>query len=263
MAGWQWLFLLEGLPSAVLGVAAYWWLDDRPAGAAWLSSAEQSLLLEDLAEDERRKPAPAGHATLAALRDPRVYLAGSVSFTSYLMANTIAFWTPLVIRSAGVAGTFDVGALSAVPFLAGALSMTIVSRHSDRTLERRWHTSGGLATGALGLALLPLFTSDATMAVTLLALTAAGHYAALAVFWTIPSAYLGSAAAAGGIGVVSTIGALGGAVAPALLGWVKTETGSLERGLQMLAAMVAIGAVILLVAIPAHVLREGGGQRES
>lgn len=253
--GWQWLLLLEGLPSAVLGVVAYLALDDGPGSAAWLSAEERTAIADDLA---RERPAAAGsHGALAALRDPRVYIAGTVSFSSYLLANTIAFWTPAVIRAGGVESTVAVGVLTAVPFAAGAAGMLSIGALSDRRMERRWHTAIPLFFGGLSLAVLPLVSSNAALAVLLLSTAAFGHYAALTVFWTIPSTYLAPSSAASGIALVSTIGAAGGAVAPTLLGWARTTTGDLTLGLQIVATLIMIGSVVLLVGIPAHLLPRG------
>lgn len=249
--GWQWLLLVEGLPSVALGILAYFYLDDGPATASWLTADEKNHIVETLAAEASRKGGSRGHGFAHALRDPRVYIAGAVSFASYSLASTIVFWSPSVIQSAGVADVRSVGMLSAIPFLVGALAMLVVSSHSDRTLERRWHAAVSLAVAASSVSMLPWFSGSPAISVALLALTSAGHYAALAVFWTIPSDYLSRSAAAGGIAMVSTIGALGGAIAPILLGSVKTMTGSLHYGLYVIAGMAALGSIILLVGIPA------------
>lgn len=249
--GWQWLLLVEGLPSVALGILAYFYLDDGPATASWLTAAEKKHVVETLAAEASRKGGSRGHGLAHALRDPRVYIAGAVSFASYSLANTIAFWSPSVIQSAGVADVRSVGVLSAIPFLVGALAMLVVSSHSDRTLERRWHAAVPLAVAASSVSMLPWFSGSPAISVALLALTSAGHYAALAVFWTIPSDYLSRSEAAGGIAMMSTIGALGGAIAPILLGSVKTMTGNLHYGLYVIAGMAALGSIILLVGIAA------------
>jgi nitrate/nitrite transporter NarK len=168
-----------------------------------------------------------------------------------------------VIYRSGIGNVFDVGLLSAVPPSIGVLTMIVVSRHSDLTLERRWHAAVALASGAASLALLPAFASNPTIAVALLAVAAAGHYSGLSVFWTLPPTYLSAASAAGGIAVVSSIGALGGAVAPALLGWIKTQTGRLALGLELAASIVILGSVTLILGIPRSIISDAHSSQGS
>lgn len=257
--GWQWLFLLEGLPSMALGIAAYLYLDDKPERARWLSADEKRLITSTLAAEEGKKGSKA-QAFWQALRDPRLYILGAVSFSSYCLANTISFWSPAVIRRSGVTSVLDIGLVSAVPFLIGAIVMVLVSRHSDKTLERRWHAASCLLMASLALALLPSFTENTVVSVFLLGVATAGHYSTLAVFWTIPSAYLPKSAVAGGIAFVSTIGAMGAAISPVVLGWTRTATGELSTGLYLTAAMVLIGSITLIVGMPARLLRASSGQ---
>jgi ACS family phthalate transporter-like MFS transporter len=252
--GWQWLFLLEGLPSVLLGIVAFHFLDDKPQDARWLTAEEKHIVAAALAAEETNKTAKAPHALLQALRDPRLYILGAVSFGSYTLANTISYWSPTVIQSSGVTSVLQVGLLSAVPFLMGAIMMTLVSRHSDRTLERRWHSSLCLVLSAVALFLLPSYSGNTMASVLLLGVATAGHYSTLSVFWTIPSGYLTKAAAPGGIALVSTIGALGAAISPVVLGWTRTTTGSLATGLYLTAAVVLIGSVTLIVGMPARLL---------
>jgi ACS family phthalate transporter-like MFS transporter len=251
--GWQWLFLLEGGPSIVLGVLAYLLLADKPSSAKWLSERERRILVDALAAEERPKAGRAHLSLLKVLSDRRIYIAGSVSFASYILASTISFFSPEVIYRSGITKVVNVGVLSAIPPLVGMVIMIFVSRHSDITLERRWHAAVALMCAAASLALLPMFSANPMVSIILLAVAAAGHYSGLSVFWTIPPTYLSTSSAPGGIAVVSSIGALGGAVAPALLGWVKTQTGSLALGLELAAGMVLLGSLVLLLGIPATI----------
>lgn len=274
--GWQWLFLIEGLPSALLGIAAYYYLDDRPDEARWLDGRERGVIAQALAAEESGKQGAAHGAhgshrgksmsgLVLALRDPRLYVLGLVSFGSYSLANTISYWSPAVIQRSGIANVLEIGLVSAIPFLVGAVAMIVVSRHSDKTLERRWHASLCLLTASAALALLPSFSGHTAMSVALLGVAAAGHYSTLSVFWTIPSGYLSKAAAPSGIALVSTIGALGAAISPVVLGWTKTVTGELSAGLYLTAAIVLIGSVTLIVGMPARLLtarRQNNGHHQ-
>ncbi len=252
--GWQWLFLLEGLPSVLLGIVAFAYLDDKPAGARWLTAEEKRIVSDALAAEETVKSSTAPHALAQAFRDPRLYVLGAVSFGSYCLANTISYWSPAVIQASGVSSVLHVGLISAVPFMMGAVLMVIVSRHSDRTLERRWHAALGLMLSASALFLLPSVSGHTLASVLLLGAATAGHYSTLSVFWTIPSGYLSRSAAPGGIALVSTIGAIGAAVSPVVLGWSRTSTGSLATGLYLTAGVVLLGSLILLVGMPARLL---------
>ncbi|MCE4062325.1 MFS transporter [Pandoraea sputorum] len=263
LAGWQWMFLLEGIPAILLGVVVFFALEDRPEQAKWLSDDEKARLTNVLNEERRQKASKGGGGghghggTLAALGDWRVYVAGLVSFCAYVLASTIAFFAPLVIQSTGVKDPFHVGLLSAIPPVVGIVSMLIVSRHSDRQRERRWHASVPLMFAAASLMVMPYLSHNVELAVVLLAVATAGHLSSLSVFWTIPSTYLAPASAAAGIAVVSSIGALGGLVGPSVIGYVKTTTGSLALGLQVAGCFVLFGSILLLVGIPARLLPKG------
>ena len=264
LAGWQWMFLLEGLPAIVLGVVVFFALEDKPESAKWLSADEKARLTSVLSEERRQKAGKSGHGhggTLAALGDWRVYVAGLVSFCAYVLASTIAFFAPLVIQSTGVKDTFHVGLLSAIPPVVGIVSMLIVSRHSDRHRERRWHAAVPLMFAAASLMVMPYMSHNLVLAVVLLAIATAGHLSSLSVFWTIPSTYLAPASAAAGIAVVSSIGALGGLVGPSVIGYVKSTTGSLALGLQVAGCFVLFGSILLLVGIPARLLPKGVSRR--
>lgn len=256
MAGWQWMFLLEGAPAVVLGVIAFFWLEDRPDSANWLAPQEKARLVETLAQEQASRRAALsdnGRGALAALRDPRVYVAAFVSFCAYILASTIGFYAPSVIRSAGVSDVFHVGLLAGVPAVVGIVAMIVNSRHSDRHAERRWHAALPLMVAALALMALPYSAGDVPLALGLLALATAGHLSSLSVFWTIPSAYLASRSAAAGIAFISSIGALGGLVGPSMIGYFKNLTGSMI-GLQFAGGMVMIGAIALLIGLPKRVL---------
>jgi ACS family phthalate transporter-like MFS transporter len=261
LAGWQWMFLLEGLPAIVLGIVVYFQLEDRPEDAAWLTVAEKSNLVALLAA-ERRERAGHGHGQghggmLSALGDWRVYIAGLVSFCAYVLASTIAFFAPMVIQATGVHDALIVGLLATIPAVAGIVAMILVSRHSDHVRERRWHAAVPLMLAAGGLIALPFVRGDLTLSVALLAVATAGHLSSLSVFWTIPSSYLSSRSAAAGIALVSSIGSLGGLAGPSMIGYVKSVSGSLTLGIQIAGCVVLVGTIVLLIGIPARLLANG------
>ncbi|MFD9959797.1 MFS transporter [Amycolatopsis sp. NPDC059020] len=254
---WQWLFALEALPPILLGVLVMLFFQDKPAQARWLSEPEKQAIADDLGADQDRKQTGAKHGgMLRALRDPRVYILGLVSCGCYTLANAVSFWTPLVINSSGVGNVLDIGLLAAIPPVLGMGVMLLIGRHSDRTLERRWHAAGAEFFAAACLIGLSFVSGNPYLVIVLLALMTAAHYSGLTVFYSIPSIYLSGPAAARGIAMVTTMGSLAAATSPALLGWIKTSTGSLDLGLQISAGVVVLGGVILLLGIPASALRE-------
>jgi len=255
MQGWQWLFVLEGVPSVILGITAYLYLQDKPERAHWLTADEKGVIASALAPEEQRKGQ--GHSTGGlgqVLRDPRLYLLGLVSFASYVLSNMINYWAPTLIRNSGVKDVLLVGLLGALPPIFGAAVMVLNSRHSDRTLERRWHAMLPLMLAGIAIGLLPTFRDNTVMAIILIGVLAGGHYATLAVFWTIPSDYLPKASAAAGIAFVSTIGALGAFVAPNVLTWTQALTGSTSLGFYLTSGFIIAGSLTLLVAMPARLL---------
>lgn len=255
---WQWLFLLEGVPAIVLGLIAWFYLSDSPQRATWLTPAERGIVtaaLGDKTNGTSQATRPHG-ALRSVLRDPRIYVVAFLGFASYCSANTIAFWTPTIIKGSGVTDKLTIGMLSALPPLAGLIGMIWNGRHSDRTMERRWHAAGAALVAAIGLGLLPIFHDNTPMAVTLLTLAGAGHFAFVSASWTIPPAYLGRSSAAAGIGIIASLSSLGGVIVPTILGWAKTSLGSFAVGLYLVVGILLMAVVVMLVFIPAHALRD-------
>jgi len=256
LAGWQWLFLLEGIPSVALGFVAFAVLKDRPADAAWLSEEEKAAVAVDLAAEQSLKRGAGHGAVLQALRDPRVYVLGLVGCGTYTLANAVSFWSPLIISQSGVKDVLNVGLLGAVAPLVGIAACLVVGAHSDRTLERRWHAACAEFVAAGALVALSFTIGQPYLTVALITVMTAGHYSGLTVFWSVPSVYLSDRAKAGGIAMVTAIGSAAAALAPAMLGWIRVHTGSLSLGLQLSAAVIALGGIVLLVGVPARILRE-------
>jgi D-galactonate transporter len=263
---WQWMFLLEGIPSVLLGAAVFAVLDDRPGDARWLSPVQKAMVMADLAAEQSSKQdrsaeldvagAPRHGAVLQALRDPRVYVLGLVGCGTYTLANTVSFWSPLLISQSGVNNVLDVGLLGAIAPLVGIVACLVVGAHSDRTLERRWHAACSEFVAAGALVALAFTVGRPYLTVALITLMTVGHYCGLTVFWSVPSVYLSDRAKAGGIAVVTAIGSTAAALSPAMLGWIRVSTGSLSLGLLISAGIITLGGVVLLVGVPARLLSE-------
>lgn len=247
LQGWQWLFLVEGLPSLALGLAVLWLLPDGPKHVRWLDDAERAWLAARL-EAERVERERAQRLTVGqALSHPRVLALCLVCFLLCTGGYGLGMFLPQVVRSAWPALTnTELGLLVSLPSLLAAGSMFLWSRHSDRTGERRWHVALPAWTAAAGLALGALALPPA-MAFACLAFGVAGRWASNPPFWSMPTAFLSGAAAAGGIALINSIGNLGGFAGPKLMGLLRESTGSHTAGLLSMAAALAAGGTIALL----------------
>jgi D-galactonate transporter len=241
--GWQWLFLLEGLPSIVVGVIVFIVLDDRIANAKWLSGDERQLLEAKIrAEDAQKEDPPLRQIFTSA----RVWQMSVIYFSFVMGLYGVSFWLPTIIKRAGVADPLAIGLLSAIPFGAAVIAMILVARSADKRRERRWHVAlPGLA-GALGLVLSVSWAHDVTLAMIALTLATMGIMTTLPLFWSLPTAMLAGTGAAAGIAMINSVGNLAGFVSPYLVGWLKDLTASTDSGMYMLAAFLVLGAVIAL-----------------
>jgi MFS transporter, ACS family, tartrate transporter len=243
--GWQWMFLLEGIPAVLCGVAVLAFLRDGPAKAAWLTDEERTWLQNELAA-ERATHGSVAHSSLAALREPRVWFFGLIYFGMLVGMYGFGFWLPQIIKGFGNLSNFQVGFATALPYVAAALTMYFWGKHSDRTRERTWHIALPAFVGAVGLALSAYLGGTPALALAALTLSAMGCYAALPIFWTLPTSMLTAGAAAAGIALVNSIGNTGGFLGPTLVGYVTDATGSYAAALWTLAGFVAFSGVAVL-----------------
>ena len=255
LRGWQALFIIEAIPAVLLGLTVYWVLDDSPQKAKWLSPAEKEMICQDLENDHAAK-AHTGHSGLfSALRDTRVYLLALVYCAVCAGSGVISIWGPSIIKSAGVTDLKQVGFLMMLPFATATIVMYLVGLNSDRMLERRWHVVVPSLAAAVAFFVLSLPDLGATVTVVMLCLATAGVYSASSIFWVIPPTYLDKNSAATGIAFISSVGAgVAGFGAAALLGWIKTETGSLSVGLLSVGALIVLGCWLLIICMPVHLL---------
>ncbi|MBK5007774.1 MFS transporter [Pseudomonas sp. S32] len=256
-SGWQWLFVLTGIPPVLAGLFAWYWLDDKPADARWLSNAEKRTIEAALAH-ERASRKPGGHQRfLEALKDRKVwFITLAYCLTIMCTGNVTNIWAPSIIRDAGVSSLGQLGLFSALPYLAGVAVMLWACRHSDLHQERRWHFAlGGLA-AALAMVLLPNLIAGPWSAIALLTLMTSGYLVATAVFWTIPTYYLSDRARAAGLALVNCCGQVSSLLTPIMIGTLKTNTGEISLALYIVAALVACGTLTLLFGVPRQALRD-------
>jgi ACS family tartrate transporter-like MFS transporter len=243
--GWQWLFLVEGVPAVVLGVVALVYLSDGPAQAHWLPADEKAWLIDAI--DRERAAMTRGDAgTLrAGLLDLMVWRLAAVLFLIVTSGYGFSFFLPQIVKS--LFGTSDlvVGLWTAVPFLAAAVGMVTVAAHSDRTGERRWHVAACAAVAAAGLAWSSLAASPALSFVAL-AIAAVGLYSFTPPFWSLPTAFLRGDGAAAGIAFINAVGNLGGFSGPYLMGWIRDASGAYAIGLRVLSAAAVLSGVLVL-----------------
>nr|WP_256625494.1 MFS transporter [Pseudomonas sp. LPB0260] len=243
-ASWQWLFLIEGVPSVLAGIAALFYLPEKPANATWLSAAQKRAVAAAL---EQENQAGHKHASLrAAFTNPRVWLCAAIYFCIVSGNATIAFWSPSIIKEFGVDSKLQIGLLSSIPFILGTGAMLWSGFHSDRSGERRLHCAFATLLAGAGLALTGLFLGSPLIALCALSLSAIGILAAFPVFWSLPAAFLTGTAAAGGIALVNSVGNLAGFAAPYLMGSLKTATGSFSAGLYVVATLQVIATLLVL-----------------
>jgi ACS family tartrate transporter-like MFS transporter len=218
LKGWQWLFLLEGIPSVILGVLVLFWLTDRPEHAQWLTTAEREWLVNRMQFEETQRQQRHGADRLGAMLNRRVWLLIAIYFTVAVGSNASGAYFPQLIREQfQQASTFQIGLLSALPHLCAAIGMVVFSLSSDRTGERRGHVAVAALTAAAGWAISALATSPA-MALAGFCLAQLGMMSMLPIFWTLPTGFLTGAAAAGGIALINSLGNIGGFLGPTMLG---------------------------------------------
>jgi sugar phosphate permease len=249
LAGWQWLFLLEGLPAVIIGCATLIYLDDGPKTAKWLSQPDRELVLTNLVRDHAAKESVAGHhGFLPSLRDYRVWVLTLVYFCFALGVYSVTLWLPQSLRDAGVKDIVTIGFLSAIPYAIAGVAMLANGKHSDATMERRWHVATPAILAGIGLALGA--NSAGSLAIVLVAFSLAlgALLSGVSAFWSLPTAFLSGTAAAGGIALINSFGNLGGFFGPYLIGWSKDHLGSQAVGLYVVAAFL-IGAAALIVGV--------------
>ncbi|RKS28291.1 sugar phosphate permease [Pseudomonas sp. WPR_5_2] len=254
---WQMLFVLTGIPAIVLGLFGWFWLTDTPGQAKWLSPEQKQTLATALATE----PGKTQGGFSQVLRNPRLYIAGLVYFCIYSGSNTVSYWMPTLIRDFGLTDLKTIGMVTSLPYLSAMAGMYLLGRSSDRHLERRWHLGLTMLVSAGSFALLGFAQGNAMLSIALLTLGAAAALSAVPLFWTIPPAFLNAAGAAGGIAIISSLGSLAGVTSQAMVGAIKTSTGDLYLAFDVIATLLVLGALALLIGIPAYSLNERRHQK--
>jgi MFS transporter, ACS family, tartrate transporter len=246
LAGWQILFLAEGLPAVILGFVVLRYLPDGPEDAGWLEPEERDWLRNALERENRIKSSHGEYTIRRAMTDGNVWLLCGVYFGVVTSVYGVSFWLPLITRDLSGFGDFAVGLLGAIPYVAGVIGMVLFARHSDATGERRWHVAIAAFVGMIGLVLTGA-TGLPAVEMGALTLAALGIYSTLATFWSLPTAFLSGTAAAAGIALINSVGNLGGFVGPYAVGYLSDATGSFYAGLLFLAVLMLLAGILALV----------------
>jgi nitrate/nitrite transporter NarK len=249
LSGWRWLFLIEGLPSVLIGVLVLIYLPNGPRDATWLSDEEKAAIVAAVENDKASKSHASQHNLMAAFADIRVWALAAVYFSGVICFYALNFWMPTIIQELGIdkKDYLKVGLISIIPWGLAALFMVYWGEHSDRTGERRWHIAGSLMLTVAGLALLAVVGKSPVPAIIGLTVVAAGTLAFVSTFWALPTAFLTGTAAAGGIALINSIGNLGGHFGPDLIGRIRAmSNGATEAAFWTLAALAFIGLFLTL-----------------
>jgi len=247
LAGWQWLFLAEGIPSVIVGFWVIFYLNSSIEEAKWLTSEEKALLAKNLSAEETTKTE---HKLSDAFKSGKVWALCAIYFTLMIGLYGIAFWLPTIVKAFGIKGYLGVGIVTAIPYGAAVIGMIFLSNHSDKTGERRLHYFWTAIAGAAGLVLSGVFAANPVLAIIFLSIGTLGVIGAMPLFWPIPSAFLTGTAAAAGIGVVNSVGNLGGYVGPNVPVWAKFISKDPSAALYIIAIVLVVGAFLTLGLIP-------------
>lgn len=248
--GWQWVFMLEGIPSVIAGVVTYFYLTDKPEQAHWLTPRERDLVHADLERDAKAL-GHREHSMLATLKDSKIWLMILIYFCIIAANSSLTFYGPTLVKEVGFASPLAVGWIMAVAYLCGAAGMILNGIHSDRHQEARWHCGLAAALGSVSLLVIALLLKTSPL-LTLVMLTLAivGTMSAIPVFWQMPNRFLSGTAAAAGVALINSIANLAGFGAPWMLGIIKTSTGQLTSGLYVVAAFEICATLLILKFVP-------------
>ncbi len=239
--GWQWMFILEGIPSLLLGVGVLWLLPDGPAAAKWLTAEERDVLMARLAAE----PAGLLHGFREMLADKRIWIFIIPDFSIVIALYGLGLWMPLMIKGLGFSN-LETGFLVVLPYVLAMAAMVAVGLSSDRFGERVWHVAGSALAGAVGLAGAALLHGPVAIILSF-CIASAGIYAALAVFWTLPTAILRGMAAASGLALLNSFSNTGGFFGLYLMGWAKDLTGNYSFGMEVLAGFLVLSAISVVM----------------
>lgn len=247
LAGWQWLLLSEGIPSVIVGIWVIFYLESSIEETKWLTAEDKALLTSNLIAEDKHKTE---HKLADAFKSGKVWVLCAIYFTLMIGLYGIAFWLPTIVRAFGIKGYFGVGLITAIPYGVAVIGMILLSVHSDKTGERRLHYVFNVTAGAIGLVLSGIFASNPVWAIVFLSIGTLGVIVSMPLFWPLPSAFLAGTAAAAGIGIVNSVGNLGGYFGPNIPIWAKLISSNRSAALYIIAGILLIGALLTYFFVP-------------
>jgi sugar phosphate permease len=246
VAGWRWLFFLEGAPAIILGITTIFYLTDWPAQARWLPDDELQWITSELKRENQAKQVVHSYRVWEALRHREVILLALAYFFMVTSFYGFNFWLPAVIKKLSGSSNLVVTFITALPYSVALIAILLIAWSSDRTKERRWHTALSMATAGLGLLLSVVSRDHNVLAISMFCLAAAGMFGYLPGFWALPTSFLTGTAAAASIGLINSIGNLGGFVGPYIVGYVSKTTNSFAGGVLYLSFSALLAACFVL-----------------
>ncbi|CAA0208799.1 TPA: MFS transporter [Acinetobacter baumannii] len=242
--GWQWMFVIEAIPTVLVGLLVLAVLKDSVQDANWLTQDEKNLVKQELAQDNQHKE---GHGSVKEfIADKRLWLLAGIYFCVVMGQYAITFWLPTLIRNSGISDNWHIGLLTSLPYMCAIVVMILAGRSGDHFQERRWHLIIPMCAGAIALTFATLFASNLTLSLICLCIAASGVLTASSLFWMLPTNFLGGVSAAAGIAAVNSFANLAGFCSPYLIGWITTNTGSNAIGMFLITAVLIFGASLVL-----------------
>jgi D-galactonate transporter len=248
LSGWRWLFIIEGAPAIVFGVVTIFYLTDRPHQAKWLAADEREWITSELQKEQQAKQLVHSYRILQAFRNREVILLTLGYFFMVTALYGFNFWLPTIIKKLSGSSNLVVTLISALPYCVALISILFMGWSSDKTGERRWHTALSMMVASLGLLLSVAARDKTALAVSMFCLAAAGMYGFFPGFWSLPTSFLTGTAAAASIGLINSIGNLGGFAGPYVVGYLSKRTNSFISGVLYLSfsAFLAAGFVLMI-----------------
>lgn len=250
LAGWQWLFLIEGIPTILVGALAFFYLTDRIEDAHWLRDDEKKVLRQNIDQESAGKHL---HKMTDGLTNPKIWLLSFIYLFFTMGLYGVSFWLPTLIQASGVEDSLQLGLLTTVPYAMATAAMILVGKSSDRFRERRWHLAVPGVLAAVGFLISAAFQSNLMISLPALCLATMGVMTTISQYWTLPPAILTGAAAATGIALANSIGSASGFISPFAMGSINAATQSTSSGIIMLSAVLVVGSILVFL-IPKHLL---------
>jgi sugar phosphate permease len=247
LRGWRWLFILEGIPAILLGIVTIFYLTDWPRQAKWLAPDEREWITQELLKEKQAKQQVRSFSIWQALRHRDIVLLTLCYFFALTGGYGISFWLPTILKRLSGLSDFTVTMLAGLPYVAGLISQQINGWHSDLTRERRWHTAIPLFCCGASILLAVIFRANMALSVAMFSLMGAGYFAFHPGFWPIPTQFLSESAAAACIGLINSVGNLGGFVGPMMMGYLVTRTKSFAAGMLYLVGSLFLSSILMLL----------------